>query len=165
MLILELEQIAADKKTQEPVTTGRSAAHMSGNGPPECSYLRGPAPFPGLLVRFAAVAIHMTAMKQTPLFLTVRADGPPLLERYPDGFPVDGDALHGTSLKKRARNLIISDPDLLAAAKSWLGVGTTMIPREEELTPAQIARLVEQLFSGGAARFVSYAPGRTEDAA
>lgn len=108
----------------------------------------------------------MKAMKQTPILITVRESGAPTLERFPDGFPVDGDALHrGATLKKRAQDLIVSDPDLLAAAKSWLGVGTTMIPREEELTPAQVARLVDQLYSGGAPRFVTYAPGRTAAAA
>ena len=107
----------------------------------------------------------MKAMKQTPILITVREDGAPVLERYPDGFPVDGDALHGATLKKRAKELMIADPELLAAAKSWLGVGTTMIPREEELTSAQVARLVDQLYSGRAPRFVAYAPGRTAAAA
>jgi hypothetical protein len=40
-----------------------------------------------------------------------------------------------------------------------------MIEREEELTPAQIARLVDQLYTGGAPRFVTYAPAAQTSAA
>jgi hypothetical protein len=99
---------------------------------------------------------------KTPIYITVREGGAPVIERYPDGFPVDGDALHHGSrtLKKRALDLIAADPELLSAARAWLGLDSpSRFPTEgEELTPRQIGKLVDQLYTGGASRFVAYVP-------
>lgn len=99
---------------------------------------------------------------RTPIFVTVRENGTTVVERYPEGFPVDGDALHHGSrtLKQRATELVSTDPELLSAAKTWLGMDSpSRIPTEgQELTSLQVAKLVDQLYSGGASRFVAYVP-------
>ena len=93
-----------------------------------------------------------------PLLVTVRESGPPILASHPDGFPVDGDARdHGSrTLAKRAVELIAADPALLAAARTWLG--GPLHPSDAELTPAQVAHLVQRLYCGGAARFIAWVP-------
>lgn len=99
---------------------------------------------------------------RTPIYITVRESGTTIIERYPDGFPVDGDALHHGSrtLKKRAVDFITNDPKLQSAARIWLGLDApSRIPTEgQELTPVQVGKLVDQLYSGGASRFVAYVP-------
>lgn len=99
----------------------------------------------------------MTGMKRTPVYVTVREDSTTVIDTHPAGFPVDGDALHDrTALRKRAEALIVSDPDLLATARTWLG--SPLHPSDPPLTPAQVAKSISTLFTGGAARFVAVAP-------
>lgn len=96
-------------------------------------------------------------MKRTPVYVTVRDDNTTAIDGRPDGFPVDGDALHDrTELRKRAEERIVSDPDLLAAARTWLG--SPLDPADPPLTPAQVASHITTLFAGGAPRFVAIAP-------
>jgi hypothetical protein len=89
----------------------------------------------------------------TNLTITVRPGGTTTIASHPDGFPVDGDALRGSSLTDRARKLIGTDPQLLTAARTWLGAPLT--PNEPPLTPVHVTRLVDRLYTGGAARFVT----------
>lgn len=101
-------------------------------------------------------------MKRTPIFVTVRANGATQISGYPEGFPVDGDALHSrTTLKKRAEALIVSDPDLLTAARAWLGA--PLHPSDEPLAPTQVATLVSRLYCGGAARFIAWTPSAAHE--
>jgi hypothetical protein len=85
--------------------------------------------------------------------ITVRESGATAITGHPDGFPVDGDALHGDALGDRARRLIGTDEDLLAAARAWLGA--PLNPTDTPLTPVHVTRLIELLYTGGAARFVT----------
>jgi hypothetical protein len=96
-------------------------------------------------------------MKRTPVYITVGSNGVTEISGYPNGFPVDGDALHSrVTLKKRAEALIVSDPALVAAARAWLG--GPLHPSDPPLRPAQIAQLITKLFTGGAPRFIALAP-------
>lgn len=104
----------------------------------------------------------MTRMKRTPVYITIRINGITEISGYPNGFPVDGDALHSrVTLKKRAEALIVSDPALLAAARAWLG--GRLHPSDPALSPAQIAQLITKLFTGGAPRFIAFAPSLQND--
>ena len=85
--------------------------------------------------------------------ITVRESGTTAITGHPDGFPVDGDALHGEALSDRARRLIGTDDDLLAAARTWLGA--PLHPAERPLTSVHVTRLIERLYTGGAARFIT----------
>lgn len=85
--------------------------------------------------------------------ITVRPGGTTIITGHPDGFPVDGDALHGISLADRARKMIGTDPALLDAAVTWLGGPAD--PNDPPLTPVHVTRLVDRLYTGGAARFVT----------
>ncbi|MET4144276.1 hypothetical protein ABIB45_001143 [Arthrobacter sp. UYCo732] len=52
----------------------------------------------------------MTRMKRTPVYITVRENNTTVIDSHPEGFPVDGDALHDcATLRKRAEALINSD--------------------------------------------------------
>ncbi|WP_139187325.1 hypothetical protein [Pseudarthrobacter chlorophenolicus] len=96
-------------------------------------------------------------MEKTPIFITVRSDGVTEISGYPDGFPVDGDALHSrAAVRKRAEALIMADPTVLATARTWLG--GPLDPNDAELPPAEVARLVSQLHPGGAGRFIAVEP-------
>lgn len=96
-------------------------------------------------------------MKRIPVYVTVREDHTTVIDGRPDGFPVDGDALHDrTELRKRAEERIVSDPDLLAAARTWLG--SPLHPSDPPLTAAETVRLISDLHPGGAPRFVAVAP-------
>lgn len=109
------------------------------------------------LCRAPGLAAHMSTMKRTPVYVTVREDNTTVIDSHPEGFPVDGDALHDhTALRKRAENLIVSDPDLLANARAWLG--SPLDPSDPPLTSAQAAQLITKLFAGGSQRFVAVAP-------
>lgn len=85
--------------------------------------------------------------------ITVRESGATAIAGHPEGFPVDGDALHGERLSDRARKLIGTDEELLAAARGWLGA--PLHPSDTPLTPVHVTRLVERLYTGGAARFIT----------
>jgi hypothetical protein len=87
------------------------------------------------------------------LMITVRESGATTIAGYPDGFPVDGDALHRGTLSDRARKLIGTDEDLLTAARTWLGA--PLNPNDRPLTPVHVTRLIERLYTGGAARFIT----------
>lgn len=96
-------------------------------------------------------------MKRTPVYITVRENNTTVIDSHPEGFPVDGDALHNcATLRKRAEALIISDADLLATAMAWLG--GPLHPSDPPLSPAQVAQLITKLFTGGAPRFIAFAP-------
>lgn len=98
----------------------------------------------------------MTSMKRTPVYITVREDHTTVIDSHPGGFPVDGDALHDhTALRKRAEARIVSDPAMLATARTWLG--SPLDPSDPPFTPAQAAQLITKLFAGGAPRFVAVA--------
>jgi hypothetical protein len=95
-------------------------------------------------------------MKRTPVYVTVRDDHTTAIEGRPE-FPVDGDALHDqAALRKRAESRIVSDPGLMAAARTWLG--KPLDQSDPPLTPAQVARSITTLFTGGAPCFVAVAP-------
>ena len=86
-------------------------------------------------------------MKRIPVYVTVREDHTTVIDGRPEGFPVDGDALHNhAELRKRAEHRIVSDPDLLAAARTWLG--SPLDPTDPPLTPAQVAGHISKLFTG-----------------
>lgn len=85
--------------------------------------------------------------------ITVRESGATAIAGHPEGFPVDGDALHGSALADRARKLIGTDEALLAAARTWLGA--PLHPADTPLTSVHVTRLIERLYVGGAARFVT----------
>lgn len=96
-------------------------------------------------------------MKRTPVYITVLADGATEISRYPNGFPVDGDALHDrAALRRRGEAAIVSDPQLLDAARAWLGA--PLDPSDPPLTAAQVAQKISISFDGGASRFVAVAP-------
>jgi hypothetical protein len=96
-------------------------------------------------------------MKRTPVYVTVLEDHSTVIDSHPSGFPVDGDALHDhTALRKRAEHVVVSDPDLLATARTWLG--SSLHPSDPPFTPAQVAQHISTLFTGGAPRFVAVAP-------
>lgn len=95
-------------------------------------------------------------MKRSPVYVTVREDHTTVIDGRPE-FPVDGDALHNhAELRKRAGHRIASDPDLLAAARHWLGL--PLHPSDPPLTAAETVRLISDLHPGGAPRFVAIAP-------
>lgn len=101
-------------------------------------------------------------MKRTPVYITVRENNTTVISGYPEGFPVDGDALHSRiTLKKRAEHLIVSDPELLTAARAWLGA--PLHPNDPPLTPAQVATLVSRLYCGGAPRFIAWTPSAAQE--
>lgn len=85
--------------------------------------------------------------------ITVRESGATAVTGHPDGFPVDGDALHRGALGDRARKLIGTDEELLTAARTWLGA--PLHPTDAPLTPVHVTRLIERLYTGGAARFIT----------
>lgn len=96
-------------------------------------------------------------MKRTPVYITVRENHTTVIDSHPEGFPVDGDALHNRdTLRKRAESLIMSDPELLATARAWLGA--PLDPDDQPFSPTQAVQLITKLFAGGAARFVAVAP-------
>lgn len=96
-------------------------------------------------------------MKRTPAYITVRENNTTVIDSHPEGFPVDGDALHNcTTLRKRAESLIVSDPDLLSMARAWLGA--PLHPSDPPLSPAHVAQLITKLYTGGAPRFIAVAP-------
>lgn len=85
--------------------------------------------------------------------ISVRESGTTEIPGHPDGFPVDGDAIHGDALGDRARKLIGTDDSLLAEARTWLGA--PLNPNDRPLTPVHVTRLIEKLYTGGAARFIT----------
>ncbi len=94
---------------------------------------------------------------RTPLLITVREDGTTYLPGHVSGFPVDGDALHpGGEKKKRAENLIVSSPNVLATARTWLG--KPLHPSDPEQTPVEVARHISRIYPGGASRFIADGP-------
>lgn len=107
--------------------------------------------------RAVQAAAHIERMEKTPIFITVRGGGVTEISGYPDGFPVDGDALHSrAAVRKRAEALIVSDPAVLATARTWLG--HPLDPNDPELPPTEVARLVSHLHPGGAGRFIAVEP-------
>lgn len=107
--------------------------------------------------RTVQYAAHIGHMEKTPIFITVHSSGVTEISGYPDGFPVDGDALHSrAAVRKRAEALIMADPAVLATARAWLG--GPLDPNDPELPPAEVARLVSQLHPGGAGRFIAVEP-------
>lgn len=92
-------------------------------------------------------------MKQ--ITVTLRPNGTTIIAAYPDGFPVDGDAIlrRGATLAGRAKDVLANDPALLTAARAFLGA--PLHRDEEPLRARQVATLTDRLYCGGAAAFVT----------